>query len=69
MSDKKKKEFKKELAPKPQSQACRLKSKLNFPVELSYGGMGMMVPAHGRLLIKDKRKLGAVPRGVVILPA
>ena len=45
----------------------RLLSKLDHPVELSYDGKSMMVPPRAKLVIEDHKKLGALPRGVVLL--
>ena len=37
-----------------------------FPVTVSYNGVGLVIPAKGRLVLEDKSKLGALPVGVLI---
>lgn len=42
-------------------------SRLDNPVQLSYGGEGLMLPPRGKLKGIQKDKLGALPRGVVFV--
>jgi len=41
---------------------------MNHPIELSYNGEGMMLSPHARKIVADWQKLGAIPKGVVVIP-
>lgn len=47
--------------------SCKLFSQRDHPISLSYDGEGMQLPPRGELLIENKEKLGAVPKGVVLV--
>lgn len=44
-----------------------LVSRLPHSIMVSYSGKGMMLPPRGRLKIKDRNKVGAIPGGVQLL--
>ena len=46
---------------------CKLFSQRDHPISLSYDGEGMQIPPRGELLIEDKDKLGAIPKGVILV--
>lgn len=43
-------------------------SRLDHSVTLSYEGAGMMLPPRGRLVIANLAKLGAIPKGIFVVP-
>lgn len=74
MTEESKEEKKEERKPKrsspppaPKDHSGTIVSRLNFPVTLSYEGKGMMLPARGRIYVKDRRLLGAYPKGVNLI--
>ena len=42
-------------------------SRLDHSVILSYDGEGLVVPPRGRLPVANKKLLGALPKGVVVV--
>ena len=47
---------------------CKLFSQRDHPISLSYDGQGMILPPRGELLIENKDLLGAIPKGVILVP-
>ena len=47
---------------------CKLVSTRNHPITISYDGLGMQLPPRGELVIENRKKLGALPKGVIVLP-
>lgn len=45
----------------------KLFSQRDHPITLSYDGEGMQLPPRGELVIADKNKLGALPKGVIMV--
>ena len=43
-------------------------SRLDHPVTLSYGGECIIIPPRGRELINNYEMLGALPKGVSVVP-
>lgn len=58
------KEEEAEMAEKKEIKLGKLKSRLNHPVYISYGGQGMVIPPRGTMLGINKELLGALPKGV-----
>jgi len=46
---------------------CKLFSQRKHPITLSYEGRGVMLPPRGCIVIADKKRLGAVPKGVILV--
>jgi hypothetical protein len=42
-------------------------SRLKHSVILSYGGEGLVIPPRGKRVIANKKLLGALPKGVVVV--
>lgn len=42
-------------------------SRLKHSVILSYGGEGFVIPPRGRQVIANKKLLGALPKGVIVV--
>ena len=55
--------FKTEELPNP----CNVKSRLNYPVTISYNGEALVIPPRGNCKVADRNKIGAIPKGVVII--
>lgn len=42
-------------------------SRLDHSVFLSYDGEGLVVPPRGRVVVSNKKLLGALPKGVIVV--
>ena len=42
-------------------------SRVNYPIELKYGGVSMIVPPRGRLPIGDKTLIEDIVEGIVVI--
>jgi len=42
-------------------------SRLKHSVILSYGGEGLVIPPRGRQVVANKKLLGALPNGVIVV--
>jgi hypothetical protein len=49
------------------SDLAILLSRVDHPIELGYDGKGLMIYPRGRTTPLEKKKLGAVPKGVQII--
>jgi len=54
-------------AAMPTEGPGRLISKLNHPVTISYNGEAMQLPPRGKEKVSNVKKLGALPRGVLLV--
>lgn len=52
----------------PVIRPARVISRLKHNVILSYMGEGMVIAPHSRRMINDYEKIGAIPKGIVIVP-
>ena len=42
-------------------------SRLKHSVILSYGGEGLVIPPRGRQVVANRKLLGALPKGVIVV--
>lgn len=52
----------------PLLRPARVISRLKHNVVLSYMGEGMVIAPHSRRLVNDYEKLGALPKGITVVP-
>lgn len=43
-------------------------SRLDHPVYIDYGGENMTIPPRGKMRISNKNLVGALPKGVSVVP-
>lgn len=62
--------MKKKVHPvtKTYSKEAWVVSKLDHPITLSYDSSTIIIPPRGKEAIENVDKLGAIPKGILILP-
>ena len=56
------------VVPEERKKPAKLINKMNHPIQLSYDGKGMMLSPREKAVIANFDLLGALPRGVMVVP-